>query len=139
MKNFIKQKYPPLKLMMTIAFSLPYTIQAAIPCKSAENSQAFFECSENYKKDSDASLNISYKNLEKRIATQYTKAPDLKASLTKKLEDSQKTWTILRDSECEIEAFIIETGTLAYETAINTCNAERSTTRIQYLDSLFPD
>lgn len=129
----------PFLIQIATLISFSPALQAAPPCKTTENSQAFFECSENYKKDSDASLKTSYKNLEKRIATQYTKAPDLKASLTKKLEDSQKTWTILRDSECEIEAFIIETGTLAYETAINTCNAERSTTRIQYLDSLFPD
>lgn len=120
---------------------LSYAEDEAIDaCHEIKNSQQIFECSKIERKIADKKLNSAYKNLLTRVKTQYKASPDLNTNLTQKIKESQRLWIKLRDADCNLEAFQIETGSQAYETTVNKCVARLSEARSIYLEkNISPD
>lgn len=109
-------------------------------CQNPTNSNQIFECSEKERSSADRKLNESYKKLLTRVEKQYTTSPELKKQLTQEIRKSQRTWITLRDIDCNLEAFQIETRSQAYETTVNKCIARLSEARSAYLDNnISPD
>ncbi|WP_187673912.1 lysozyme inhibitor LprI family protein [Zestomonas carbonaria] len=104
-------------------------------CEKPNNSQQVFECSKVASTIANHVLNKAYKDLISRIREQYLPAPKLGDEYIEKIKKSQRTWITLRDSDCEIEVFIIEPGTQAYETTKNHCAARLTDARRSFLDS----
>lgn len=82
-------------------------------------------------------LNEAYKRLSDRIHTQYKSNNNLEKTLRNDVIQAQNAWTRLRDADCKVEAFVVETGSQAFETTVNHCAAEKSFSRSTYLDQLF--
>ena len=109
-------------------------------CQHPTNSTQIFECSEKERSSADKKLNETYKKLLARVEKQYITSPDLKKQITQEIRKSQRTWLKLRDIDCNLEAFQIETGSQAYETTLNKCIARLSEERSNYLDkNISPD
>jgi len=109
-----------------------------IDCKKTFNSQQIFECSKIERAKADQKLNEAYRGLLTRIAKQYKPSPELGATYTQKIKESQRLWIKLKDADCALEAFKIEAGTQAYETTVNKCVSQLSLARPQYLEKISP-
>ncbi|WP_341520210.1 lysozyme inhibitor LprI family protein [Pseudomonas sp. G.S.17] len=100
------------------------------------SSQAIYECSEYNKKIADQDLNTAYKRLNDMISKDYKSMPSLGEKLKSTVKKSQLTWIKLRDENCAIEVFVIESGTQAFETTKNYCFAREGAERSRYLNDL---
>ncbi|WP_158295281.1 lysozyme inhibitor LprI family protein [Pseudomonas rhizoryzae] len=110
----------------------------SIACSTQDNSQKVYECAKENAQNSDNALNKEYSDLKRRIALNYESEPQLKEEFLAILNKSQINWIKLRDSNCRLESFEIETGTQAFETTVNNCIADESTKRTQYLKKIQP-
>jgi len=105
-------------------------------CNTTNISQAIFECSQFRLSESDKKLNENYKSINDQITRTYKENPKLGEDLKSKTKRSQLTWLKLREENCAIESFIIETGTQAFETTKNNCIARENEERSSYLFKL---
>src|SRR3990167_55940 len=127
-----------------IIFILPLAISSAAyctehrknPCDSVEHSQQILECSIQNKTKADNKLNEEYRTLTKRINSQYQANKTLGTEYISTKKNSQRAWIKLRDTNCALEAFEIETGSQAHTTTINQCIARMSSERTQYLKGI---
>lgn len=109
-------------------------------CREIINSQQIFDCSRIERETADKMLNDSYKMLLARVQNQYKPSPELGEEFIQKIKESQRLWIKLRDADCTLEAFQIETGSQAYETTVNKCVARLSEARSSYLENnIAPD
>jgi len=107
-------------------------------CSHVTSSLEMVPCSESAKKAADAQLNVSYKQLMTRLESDYRTDPALGAEYAAKVKESQRAWLKLRDANCPLEAFEIETGMPAHVFAVNSCIARMSRERSAYLDKIVP-
>ena len=107
-------------------------------CSHVTSSLEMVPCSEAAKKAADAQLNVSYKQLMARLESDYRADPALGAEYAAKVKESQRAWLKLRDANCPLEAFEIETGMPAHVFAVNSCIARMSRERSVYLDKIVP-
>jgi uncharacterized protein YecT (DUF1311 family) len=107
-------------------------------CRNVTSSLEMVPCSEAAKKAADAQLNVSYKQLMTRLESDYRTDPALGAEYAAKVKESQRAWLKLRDANCPLEAFEIETGMPAHVFAVNSCIARMSRERSAYLDKIVP-
>ena len=56
--------------------------------------------------------------------------------MTARLQAAETLWTQLRDADCKVETFAEKPGSKAFEAAWNTCVAQRSDDRSEYLQSI---
>lgn len=96
-------------------------------------------CAEIAMKAADSRLNTRYHELMARLETQYQRDPELGAKYAAKVKESQRAWIKLRDTNCSVEAFEIETGKPAYVTAVNNCITRMSQERSEYLSKIAPE
>ena len=130
-----------------IIFILPLAISSAAycaehrndPCDSIEHSQQILECSTQNKIEADNKLNEEYRTLIKKINLQYHANKKLGTEYIATIKDSQRAWIKLRDTNCVLEAFEIETGSQAHTATINQCIARMSSERTQYLKGIVPE
>lgn len=108
-------------------------------CSHVTSSLEMVPCSEAAKKAADAQLNVSYKQLMTRLESDYRTDPALGAEYAAKVKESQRAWLKLRDANCPLEAFEIETGMPAHVFAVNSCIARMSRERSAYLDKIAPE
>lgn len=107
-------------------------------CSEITTSQQVFECSVLSKSRADEKLNKNYRNLIERVRSQYKPNQALSTEYISKIKYSQRTWIKLRDANCILEAFEIETGSQAYETTLNNCITRMSYERSEYLENIAP-
>nr|WP_189684896.1 lysozyme inhibitor LprI family protein [Pseudomonas sp. SWRI99] len=121
------------------ALLLPVSlVYAQDDCNHVTSSLEMLPCSEAEKKAADAQLNLSYKQLMSRLESDYRTDPALGAEYAAKVKESQCAWLKLRDANCPLEAFEIETGMPAHVVAVNSCIARMSRERSAYLDKIVP-
>lgn len=121
------------------ALLLPVSlVYAQDDCNHVTSSLEMLPCSEAEKKAADAQLNLSYKQLMSRLESDYRTDPALGAEYAAKVKESQRAWLKLRDANCPLEAFEIETGMPAHVVAVNSCIARMSRERSAYLDKIAP-
>ncbi|WP_373874450.1 lysozyme inhibitor LprI family protein [Pseudomonas pharyngis] len=122
-----------------LAVLLPVsTVYAQDDCSHVASSLEMVPCSEAAKKAADTQLNLSYKQLMARLESDYRADPALGAEYAAKVKESQRAWLKLRDANCPLEAFEIETGMPAHVFAVNLCIARMSRERSAYLDKIAP-
>ncbi|MHA3734294.1 lysozyme inhibitor LprI family protein [Pseudomonas sp. Eth.TT006] len=122
-----------------LAVLLPVSaVYAQDDCSHVTSSPEMVPCSEAAKSAADAQLNVSYKQLMARLESDYRTNPALGAEYVAKVKESQRAWLKLRDANCPLEAFEIETGMPAHVVAVNSCIARMSRERSAYLDKIAP-
>ncbi|MFM9381204.1 lysozyme inhibitor LprI family protein [Pseudomonas sp. UV AK001] len=122
-----------------LAVLLPVSsVYAQDDCSHVTSSLEMVPCSEAAKKAADTQLNVSYKQLMARLESDYRADPALGAEYAAKVKESQRAWLKLRDANCPLEAFEIETGMPAHVFAVNSCIARMSRERSAYLDKIVP-
>ncbi|MCU0117073.1 lysozyme inhibitor LprI family protein [Pseudomonas sp. B2M1-30] len=122
------------------ALLLPVSaVYAQDDCTQVSSSLEMLPCSESAKKSADTQLNVSYQQLMARLETQYRADPALGSAYAAKVKESQRAWLKLRDANCPLEAFEIETGQPAYVTTVNLCIARMSRDRSVFLDNIASD
>ncbi len=132
MKHFV--------ITLLAALLLPISaVYAQDDCSHVTSSLEMVPCSEAAKKAADAQLNVSYKQLMARLESGYRADPVLGAEYAAKVKESQRAWLKLRDANCPLEAFEIETGMPAHVFAVNSCIARMSRERSAYLDKIVPE
>lgn len=112
---------------------------AGVDCNEMAASQQIETCADIAKKAADSRLNTSYQKLMARLDSQYRAQPDAGKVFKTKVKESQRIWIKLRDTDCPLEAFEIETGLPAYVTTVNNCIARMSLERTDYLGKIAPD
>lgn len=122
-----------------LAVLLPVSaVYAQDDCSKVTSSLEMVPCSEAAKKAADTQLNVSYKQLMARLESDYRADPALGAEYAAKVKESQRAWLKLRDANCPLESFEIETGMPAHVFAVNSCIARMSRERSAYLDKIVP-
>jgi len=122
-----------------LAVLLPVSaVYAQDDCSHVSSSLEMVPCSEASKQAADTQLNVSYKELMARLESDYQADPALGAEYAAKVKESQRAWLKLRDANCPLEAFEIETGMPAHVFAVNSCIARMSRERSAYLDKIVP-
>ncbi|WP_426233831.1 lysozyme inhibitor LprI family protein [Pseudomonas sp. TWP3-2] len=125
---------------LVVALLLPVSaVYAQDDCSKVGSSLEMVPCSEAAKKAADAQLNVSYKRLMSRLESDYRADPALGKEYAAKVKESQRAWLKLRDANCPLEAFEIESGMPAHVFAVNSCIARMSRKRSTYLDKISPE
>lgn len=106
--------------------------EESTPCDNVENDQQTFECAAFNKQTAERELKSTYDDLLQRMREQY----DDEAGLQSRIESAEKLWSQLRDADCKVETHAEQPGSKAYQAAWNSCVAQRSDERSEYLRSL---
>lgn len=96
-------------------------------------------CSVSAKAAADARLNTSYQELMVRLEGGYQTDPVLAASQKATVQEAQRAWIKLRDTDCQIDALETEPGSSAHVAAVNNCIASMSRERSVFLDNIASD
>lgn len=132
--------YLATAISLLIASTTSYaTDPESSSCKSLESSQQVFECSIYEKTKADKDLNNQYRSLLERVSSQYKSNRALSKEYIQRIKHSQRLWIKLRDANCALETYQIETGTQAYEATLNYCIARISGERSRYLERIAPN
>ncbi|MBA1201619.1 DUF1311 domain-containing protein [Pseudomonas capeferrum] len=110
--------------------------EESTPCDNVETDSQAYACAAFNRQVAERELKIAYDELVQRITDQYADDPDQASGLTARLQTAEQLWTQLREADCKVETYAQGTGGKAYEAAWNTCLAQRSDDRSEYLQSL---
>jgi uncharacterized protein YecT (DUF1311 family) len=111
---------------------------AGVNCKEVSISAQVDQCAEMAMKEADSQLNSHYHQLMARLETQYQSQSELGAAYLAKVKEAQRAWVKLRDANCAVEAFEIETDRPAHATVVNNCITRMSQERSVELDKIAP-
>ncbi|TFF42447.1 lysozyme inhibitor LprI family protein [Pseudomonas sp. RIT623] len=106
------------------------------PCDNVETDQQGYACAAYNKQTAERELKAAYDDLIQRIRDQYADDSDKAAALSAKMDAAEKLWVQLRDADCKVETYAEKPGSKAFEAAWNTCLAQRSDERSEYLQSI---
>lgn len=96
-------------------------------------------CSVSAKVAADKQLNTSYQELMVRLEGGYQTDPVLAASQKATVQEAQRAWIKLRDTDCQVDALETEPGSSAHVSAVNNCIASMSRDRSVFLDNIASD
>ncbi|WP_327439101.1 lysozyme inhibitor LprI family protein [Pseudomonas donghuensis] len=105
------------------------------PCDNVESDQQTYECAQYSRTTAERELDAAFTDLLDRIKEQYAGQSAKISDVSKRLNDAQALWKQLRDADCKVETFDENPGK-AFDAALNTCLAQRSDDRSEYLQSL---
>lgn len=106
--------------------------EESTPCDNVETDQQTFACAAFNKQTAERELNSAYDDLIQRMLDQYGD----EAGLQSQIESARKVWAQLRDADCKVETYGEQAGSKAFQIAWNSCIAQRSDERSEYLRSL---
>ncbi|CAK9892439.1 MULTISPECIES: lysozyme inhibitor LprI family protein [Pseudomonas] len=121
--------------LVLLAFGAHAEDDESTPCDNVESDQQTYECAQYSRTTAERELNAAFDDLLQRIGEQYDGQPAKVAELSKRLRDAEAIWKQLRDADCKVETFDEKPGK-AFDAALNTCLAQRSDDRSEYLQSL---
>ncbi|MFJ4434385.1 lysozyme inhibitor LprI family protein [Pseudomonas sp. NPDC089395] len=110
--------------------------EESTPCDNVESDQQTYACAAFNKQTAERELKSAYDELIQRIRDQYADEADQATSLTGRMEAAEKLWAQLRDADCKVETYAEKPGSEAFEAAWNTCVAQRSDDRSEYLQTI---
>lgn len=110
--------------------------EESTPCDNVETEQQTFACAAFNKQTAERELKAAYDDLIQRIRDQYADAPGQASGLIQRMEAAEKLWAQLRDADCKVETYAEKPGSPAFNAAWNTCVAQRSDDRSEYLQSI---
>lgn len=110
--------------------------EESTPCDNVESDQQTFACAAFNKQTAERELKSAYDDLIQRIRDQYADEGDKATALVGRMEAAEKLWTQLRDADCKVETYAEKPGSKAFQAAWDTCVAQRSDDRSEYLQSI---
>ncbi|NIE77052.1 DUF1311 domain-containing protein [Pantoea sp. Ap-967] len=110
--------------------------EESTPCDNVESDQQTFACAAFNKQTAERELKSAYDDLIQRIRDQHADDGDNAKALVGRMEAAEKLWTQLRDADCKVETYAEKAGSKALQAAWDTCVAQRSDDRSEYLQSI---
>jgi uncharacterized protein YecT (DUF1311 family) len=110
--------------------------EESTPCDNVETDQQSYACAAFNKQTAERELRSAYDDLTQRIRDQYADEADQATALVERMEAAETLWAQLRDADCKVETYAEKPGSKAFEAAWNTCVAQRSDDRSEYLQSI---
>ncbi|MCO7520884.1 MULTISPECIES: lysozyme inhibitor LprI family protein [unclassified Pseudomonas] len=123
-------------VLLAVAGGAHAAEEDSTPCDNVETDQQGYACAAYNKQTAERELKSAYDDLIQRIRDQYADDSDQAAALSAKMDAAEKLWVQLRDADCKVETYAEKPGSKAYEAAWNTCVAQRSDERSEYLQSI---
>ncbi|MDD2048805.1 lysozyme inhibitor LprI family protein [Pseudomonas putida] len=122
-------------VLAALAFGAHASEEDSTPCDNVETDQQNYDCALFSRTTAERELNAAFTDLLDRIKEQYAGQGTKIAELSKRLNDAETLWKQLRDADCKVETFDQAPGK-AFDAAQNTCLAQRSDDRSEYLQTL---
>ncbi|WP_176516204.1 lysozyme inhibitor LprI family protein [Pseudomonas faucium] len=110
--------------------------EESTPCDNVETDQQTYACAAFNKQTAERELKLAYDDLTQRIRDQYADEAAQATALVERMDAAEKLWTQLRDADCKVETYAEKPGSKAFEAAWNTCVAQRSDDRSEYLQTI---
>jgi len=110
--------------------------EESTPCDNVDSDQQTYACAAFNKQTAERELQAAYDDLTQRIRDQYADDASQATALVGRMETAEKLWVQLRDADCKVETYAEKPGSKAFEAAWNTCVAQRSDDRSEYLQSI---
>lgn len=126
-------------VLTTCSSLLAHAAFAQDACGDISTNSQSERCSVSAKAAADAQLNTSYQELLVRLEGGYQTDPVLAASQKATVQEAQRAWIKLRDTDCQIDALETEPGSSAHVAAVNNCIASMSRERSVFLDNIASD
>ncbi|MGF6126356.1 uncharacterized protein YecT (DUF1311 family)/TPR repeat protein [Pseudomonas frederiksbergensis] len=131
-------------MMVLYALAVNFSSLSAVAfaqddCEKIATNPQGERCSVSSKSAADLQLNNSYQQLMVRLEGGNQTDPVVAAGYMAKVKESQRAWIKLRDTDCLLDAFEMESGSSAYVTAVNNCVASMSRDRSVFLDNIASD
>lgn len=105
------------------------------PCDNVETAQQNYDCAAYSRTVAERELNAAFSDLLERIKEQYAGQGAKITELSNRLNAAETLWKQTRDADCKVETFDSKPGK-DFDAAQNTCLAQRSDDRSEYLQSL---
>lgn len=106
------------------------------PCDNVETEAQAHACAAFNKQASERELKSAYDELLQRVHDAFDDKGGIAATMIERLKQAQGLWTQLRDADCKAETFALPTNGKAYQAAWDTCVAQRTDERSEYLQSI---
>lgn len=106
------------------------------PCDTVDTEQQAQACAAFNRQTAERELKAAFDELLQRIAEPTGAQSPQAREQTARLQAAQTLWTQLRDADCKVETYAEKPSSKAFEAAWNTCLAQRSDDRSEYLQSL---
>ncbi|MCE1116853.1 MULTISPECIES: lysozyme inhibitor LprI family protein [Pseudomonas] len=123
-------------VLLAVACGAQAAEEESTPCDNVETDQQGYACAAYNKQTAERELKAAYDELIQRIRDQYADETDKATALSAKMEAAEKLWAQLRDADCKVETYAEKPGSKAFEAAWNTCVAQRSDERSEYLQTI---
>ena len=107
--------------------------EESTPCDNVDTDQQTYACAAFNKQTAERELKSAYDDLIQRIRDQYADESDQATALIGRMDAAEKLWTQLRDADCKVETYAEKQGSKAFQAAWDTCVAQRSDDRSEYL------
>ncbi len=105
------------------------------PCDTVDTDQQAYACAAFNRHTAERELKAAFDDLLQRVNEQ-SADPAQARELNAGLQAAQTLWIQLREADCKLETAAEKRGGKALEAALNTCLAQRSDDRSEYLQSL---
>ncbi|MFZ0153648.1 lysozyme inhibitor LprI family protein [Pseudomonas sp.] len=123
-------------VLVLLAFGAHAEEDENTPCDNVEPDQQTYACALYSRQTAERELDAAFNDQLERIKEQYRGQTTQITELSQRLRDAEAIWKQLRDADCKVETYGQTPGNSAFETAQNTCLAQRSDDRSEYLQSL---
>ncbi|WP_225786537.1 lysozyme inhibitor LprI family protein [Pseudomonas sp. Marseille-P8916] len=123
-------------VLLSVALGAQAGEEESTPCDNVETDQQGYACAAFNKHTAERELKAAYDELVQRIRDQYADTAGQATALIERMDAAEKLWVQLRDADCKVETFAGKPGSQAFEAAWNTCIAQRSDERSEYLQSI---
>ena len=110
--------------------------EESTPCDNVDTDQQTYACAAFNKQTAERELKSAYDDLIQRIRDQYADEGDQATALIGRMDAAEKLWMQLRDADCKVETYAEKAGSKAFQAAWDTCVAQRSDDRSEYLQSI---
>ncbi|MCY1394909.1 hypothetical protein D3C76_314010 [compost metagenome] len=119
-----------------LAFGVQAQEEESTPCDNVETEQQNYDCALYNKNTAERELDTAYADLLDRVKDQYAGKNAQINEVTARIKTAQQLWSKLRDADCAVETFQNDKGSKDFDIALNTCLAQRSDDRSEYLQTL---
>ncbi|MEX5588538.1 lysozyme inhibitor LprI family protein [Pseudomonas urmiensis] len=110
--------------------------EESTPCDNVDSDQQGYACAAYNKQTAERELKAAFDDLIQRIRDQYPDEGEKVEALTARFQAAETLWTQVRDADCKVETYAEKQGTKAFQAAWDTCVAQRSDDRSEYLQSI---
>lgn len=110
--------------------------EESTPCDNVETEVQGYACAAFNKQVSERELKLAYDDLIQRVRDTFDDKDASTTTMIERLKQAQGLWAQLRDADCKVETLALTPSSKAYRAAWDTCVAQRTDDRSEYLQSL---